>query len=113
MSCDVFFLQAEAGIRYWSVTGVQTCALPICLRQRRSPWRVPSRYQGDRARHGDRLWRRHWRLAGRFGGTRRRGGLDWEGVGGGKEGGFGGCPIIKKKKKGNASGITTQNDEID
>src|SRR5262249_16526548 len=28
--CDVvFFFQAEDGIRYWSVTGVQTCALPI------------------------------------------------------------------------------------
>src|SRR5262249_56748313 len=26
--------QAEDGIRYWSVTGVQTCALPIC----RPPW---------------------------------------------------------------------------
>src|SRR5829696_9310806 len=25
-----FFLQAEDGIRDWSVTGVQTCALPIC-----------------------------------------------------------------------------------
>src|SRR5262249_19276334 len=25
----VFFFQAEDGIRYWSVTGVQTCALPI------------------------------------------------------------------------------------
>ena len=24
-----FFFQAEAGIRDWSVTGVQTCALPI------------------------------------------------------------------------------------
>src|SRR5262249_61562992 len=24
-----FFFQAEDGIRYWSVTGVQTCALPI------------------------------------------------------------------------------------
>src|SRR5262249_56723534 len=24
-----FFCQAEDGIRYWSVTGVQTCALPI------------------------------------------------------------------------------------
>src|SRR5262249_59784313 len=29
-----FFFQAEDGIRDWSVTGVQTCALPICLRQR-------------------------------------------------------------------------------
>src|SRR5260370_10404852 len=26
-----FFFQAEDGIRYSSVTGVQTCALPICL----------------------------------------------------------------------------------
>ena len=25
----VFFFQAEDGIRVWSVTGVQTCALPI------------------------------------------------------------------------------------
>src|SRR2546430_10480141 len=25
-----FFLQAEDGIRYLTVTGVQTCALPIC-----------------------------------------------------------------------------------
>src|SRR5690625_6412322 len=28
----VFFLQAEYGIRDGHVTGVQTCALPICLR---------------------------------------------------------------------------------
>src|SRR5256885_13307638 len=28
---DVFFFQAEDGIRYYKVTGVQTCALPICL----------------------------------------------------------------------------------
>src|SRR5688572_33131793 len=26
----VFFFQAEDGIRYLTVTGVQTCALPIC-----------------------------------------------------------------------------------
>src|SRR5258706_12087826 len=25
----IIFFQAEEGIRYWSVTGVQTCALPI------------------------------------------------------------------------------------
>src|SRR2546430_12469904 len=24
------FFQAEDGIRFWTVTGVQTCALPIC-----------------------------------------------------------------------------------
>src|SRR5438046_10470300 len=27
----IFFFQAEDGIRFWSVTGVQTCALPICI----------------------------------------------------------------------------------
>src|SRR5262249_49649845 len=27
--CSLFFFQAEDGIRDWSVTGVQTCALPI------------------------------------------------------------------------------------
>src|ERR1019366_8046636 len=27
-----FFFKAEDGIRDWSVTGVQTCALPICHR---------------------------------------------------------------------------------
>src|SRR5206468_5497234 len=31
-----FFFQAEDGIRYLIVTGVQTCALPICRRERRS-----------------------------------------------------------------------------
>src|SRR5690606_40785926 len=29
-----FFFQAEDGIRGFHVTGVQTCALPICLRDR-------------------------------------------------------------------------------
>src|SRR5215510_15734253 len=29
--CFVFFFQAEDGIRDGHVTGVQTCALPICL----------------------------------------------------------------------------------
>src|SRR5262249_56454987 len=29
--CFFFFFQAEDGIRDWSVTGVQTCALPICI----------------------------------------------------------------------------------
>src|SRR5262249_56062998 len=27
--CEGFFFEAEDGIRDWSVTGVQTCALPI------------------------------------------------------------------------------------
>src|SRR5258706_887355 len=42
-----FFFQAEDGIRYWSVTGVQTCALPIY------PLDYPKgealEHQGDRA----------------------------------------------------------------
>src|SRR5258706_10080986 len=29
VNCFFFFFQAEDGIRDWSVTGVQTCALPI------------------------------------------------------------------------------------
>src|SRR5256885_1434647 len=29
-SVSCFFCQAEDGIRYYKVTGVQTCALPIC-----------------------------------------------------------------------------------
>src|SRR5438093_9154974 len=32
-----FFFQAEDGIRDWSVTGVQTCALPITVQQRDAP----------------------------------------------------------------------------
>src|SRR5438309_3238477 len=31
MGVVIFFFQTEAGIRYGTVTGVQTCALPICL----------------------------------------------------------------------------------
>src|SRR5437016_10801171 len=34
-----FFFQAGDGIRYWSVTGVQTCALPIFTGA--GTWRVP------------------------------------------------------------------------
>ena len=31
-----FFFQAEDGIRDYKVTGVQTCALPICIRKLRN-----------------------------------------------------------------------------
>src|SRR5205809_1720504 len=34
---SVFFFQAEDGIRGVAVTGVQTCALPICRAARRAP----------------------------------------------------------------------------
>src|SRR5262249_56645922 len=48
-SLGCFFFQAEDGIRDWSVTGVQTCALPIC--GARQPGR---RARVARARGGDR-----------------------------------------------------------
>src|SRR5256885_2962142 len=32
----LFFFQAEDGIREYKVTGVQTCALPICYRKART-----------------------------------------------------------------------------
>src|SRR6266850_1939007 len=35
VTLDGFFFQAEDGIRDYKVTGVQTCALPICLRRQR------------------------------------------------------------------------------
>src|SRR5207302_3780639 len=35
-----FFFQAEDGIRDFHVTGVQTCALPICLRIHGPPDRI-------------------------------------------------------------------------
>src|SRR2546430_7589140 len=38
-----FFFQAEDGIRDLTVTGVQTCALPICRRLHRHPPDVHSR----------------------------------------------------------------------
>src|SRR5260370_29210614 len=50
IACCFFFFQAEDGIRDSSVTGVQTCALPICPAQ-------PSRGRGTwlekRPRHRD------------------------------------------------------------
>src|SRR5689334_24570653 len=45
-----FFFQAEDGIRDGTVTGVQTCALPIC-----SPRRWPRRPR--RSRSAPRRWR--------------------------------------------------------
>src|SRR5262249_58190283 len=43
------FFQAEDGMRYWSVTGVQTCALPISVaRAQRS--RAESAHAADPAR---------------------------------------------------------------
>src|SRR5256885_10306803 len=36
----VFFLQAEDGIRDYKVTGVQTCALPICSERQDLPTNI-------------------------------------------------------------------------
>src|SRR5438093_6500837 len=46
-----FFFQAEDGIRDWSVTGVQTCALPISVRAEALPDaldHVPARARAGR-----------------------------------------------------------------
>src|SRR5256885_7166539 len=55
----VFFFQAEDGIRDYKVTGVQTCALPICLQRRRAQGRRDFQREDGQA-HG-----RHARPAGR------------------------------------------------
>src|SRR2546430_13338332 len=48
----LFFFQAEDGIRDLTVTGVQTCALPIFRRKRTEPDRVPqTRRVGNAAQH--------------------------------------------------------------
>src|SRR6266513_4042325 len=45
MNLPYFFFQADDGIRYRNVTGVQTCALPICpeSRARSAPVHADSR----------------------------------------------------------------------
>src|SRR5207245_6860340 len=76
----LFFFQAEDGIRDATVTGVQTCALPISFRwpsstrrstgtvpsspcRGRSRWRFPSRERSEERRVGQerpcRAWRWH------------------------------------------------------
>src|SRR5437879_10567327 len=40
--CFVFFFQAEDGIRDTSVTGVQTCALPISMIPQENMWVLPT-----------------------------------------------------------------------
>src|SRR5256886_15291632 len=48
-----FFFQAEDGIRDLTVTGVQTCALPICARS--SPGRNASSSASDHANPASRI----------------------------------------------------------
>src|SRR2546430_11104673 len=55
LSVDFFFFQAEDGIRDLTVTGVQTCALPICIEVgaehnavvSRFPFPAPATYVAD------------------------------------------------------------------
>src|SRR5690606_40624099 len=55
----LFFCQAEAGIRYFHVTGVQTCALPISPPfDRVIAWATPTvipKAWTDQTRHGGRI----------------------------------------------------------
>src|SRR5690349_5794078 len=85
-SFHTFFCQAEDGIRFLYVTGVQTCALPICAAPLPRLGRHDRRGAGERAgRAGDRLRgdRRRRRLA------RRRSGPRGAGGGAGRAGGAG------------------------
>src|SRR5260370_34906778 len=80
----IFFFKAEEGIRYSSVTGVQTCALPICLTCGRPAW--PARPRPRRPAAGQA------RPAAGSGGRKR------ERAAWGKSVGFGGGRIITKNK---------------
>src|SRR5262249_59041743 len=46
-----FFFQAEDGIRDWSVTGVQTCALPICRGENHVKLQTPFPSDASRRLH--------------------------------------------------------------
>src|SRR5688572_33434880 len=77
-----FFFQAEDGIRDLTVTGVQTCALPISSARCRRRWRLPN---GDH--HSDDALQRHVTRS-----EERRVGKSVD---------LGGRRIIKKKKNKN------------
>src|SRR5256884_4509442 len=56
-----FFFQAEDGIRDVAVTGVQTCALPICPEE---PWRGPHAHPRARRRGAPRRLSRALQVRG-------------------------------------------------
>src|SRR5258706_2767098 len=71
VSFGVFFFQAEDGIRDWSVTGVQTCALPIshgwsalARRLRSASARSAREASGGELYASRRLWPHADRVAG-------------------------------------------------
>src|SRR2546430_6626606 len=100
-----FFFQAEDGIRDLTVTGVQTCALPILCRtprRRRSTTTVKPLPTSSRARTVEapaQLWNRHWRAFASSSRARSSPGPDRKSVVEGKSVDLGGRRIIKKKKK--------------
>src|SRR5258706_10116955 len=68
----VFFFQAEDGIRDWSVTGVQTCALPIWLSPCAS-WLAPrGRLSAARSPLFGTMWKRTATTRKRTATTRKR-----------------------------------------
>src|SRR2546430_15759794 len=80
VSCFIFFFQAEDGIRDLTVTGVQTCALPISALEGLYLWSMSNSPRFQRM------------VRSRRGPERERGG--W-----GKSVDLGGGRIIKKKNK--------------
>src|SRR3712207_9301140 len=88
----VFFFQAEDGIRDIGVTGVQTCALPICSRP--STAATGSGSRSSRGAGGSRAWGRSRRARGA-----RPSGTDRKSAGQGKSVDLGGRRIDKKKNK--------------
>src|SRR2546423_10332979 len=97
MHCDLeyvffFFFKAEDGIRDKLVTGVQTCALPICRHHDRHCFGLRDRWPRPEQ------WRSWCRRR-----PRRSSYLDRESGGEGKRVDLGGGRIIKKKKKKKAN----------
>src|SRR5207245_7939763 len=92
----IFFFQADDGIRDATVTGVQTCALPISTGHAGTPRRssVPCGYQDHATRSGRRYWSSPWPLRS----LRRSSSANhWACVGSGPPGGRGarrGRPIL-------------------
>src|SRR5256885_6840623 len=108
----LFFFQAEDGIRYYKVTGVQTCALSDlrrtpstrcagyarrCTASRR--WRPPAASASmSIATRRSPGWSARWRRGSTRGSSRGRRPADRESGGVGKGEDFGGGRVLKNKK---------------
>src|SRR2546427_12826828 len=106
----LFFFQAEDGIRYLTVTGVQTCALPISLRSWRRRASSKSSAPLLQQRRRQLLPRRRKRKLRRCRPKallRLRQARDRKSVVEGKRGDLRGRRIIKKKKRKNEQSAFT------